>query len=247
MADRLRDQKRKQTHERILAAGLELFAERGYRATSAAEIAAAAGVTERTFFRHFPTKMDVFLTGFRHVSASARAAMASAPAPASPFEVVRAGLTGFGVELNEMLRIEPDRTRAIWGPELSRTMVEIVLSLEAAIVHELSRRYEVSPELVELRMIANASVGVLRATGRAQLINRPRRPMARTLTEGLDRLAPHFDAFDRVRPKLRCPPRNRPDVHRSKRQSRDLGTCCVTGTSALRHRPLPFPWNRRVG
>ena len=205
MADRLRDQKRKQTHERILAAGLELFAERGYRATSAAEIATAAGVTERTFFRHFPTKMDVFLTGFRHVSASARAAMASVPAHASPIEVVRAGLTGFGVELNEMLRIEPDRTRAIWGPELSRTMVEIVLSLESAIVHELSRRYGVSPELVELRMIANASVGVLRATGRAQLINRPRRPLSRTLTEGLNRLAPHFDAFDRVRPTTGLP------------------------------------------
>ena len=215
MADRLRDQKREQTHERIVAAGLRLFAEQGYRATSAAEIAAAAGVTERTFFRHFPTKMDVFLTGFRQVSASARAAMASAPADALPIEVVRAGLMGFGVELNDMLRIEPDRTRAIWGPELSRTMIEIVLSLEAAIVRELSHRYEVSPELVELRMIANASVGVLRATGRAQLINRPRRPLARTLTECLDRLAPHFDAFDCVRPGTALPseePPRRPQV-----------------------------------
>jgi len=199
MAERLRDQKREHTHQRIVAAGLRLFADQGYRATTTAQIAEVAGVTERTFFRHFPTKVDVFLAGFRQVSESARAAMASVPADARPIEVVRAGLTGFGVELNDMLRIEPDRSRAIWGPELSRTMIEIVLSLEAAIVRELSRRYDVSPELVELRMIANASVGVLRAAARAQLINRPRRPVARTLTEGLDRLTPHFDAFDRVR------------------------------------------------
>jgi AcrR family transcriptional regulator len=206
MADRLRDRKREQTHERILAAGLRLFAERGYGATSTAEIAAAAGVSERTFFRHFPTKIDVFVTEFRHVSENARAAMASAPADALPIEVVRAGLLGFAAEVDEMMRIEPDRTRAIWGPELSRTMLEIVLSLEAAIVRELSRRYDVSRELVELRIIANASVGVLRAAARAQLINRPRKPLARTLTEALDRVGPHFDAFDRVRRRTALSP-----------------------------------------
>ena len=36
-------------------AALELFRERGYDRTAAAEIASRAGVTERTFFRHFPT------------------------------------------------------------------------------------------------------------------------------------------------------------------------------------------------
>jgi AcrR family transcriptional regulator len=37
-------------------AALDLFSKRGYDATSVSDIAAAAGVTERTFFRHFPTK-----------------------------------------------------------------------------------------------------------------------------------------------------------------------------------------------
>lgn len=44
------------TRRRLLAAGLELFAERGYDATTVAQIAAAAGVTEMTFFRHFAGK-----------------------------------------------------------------------------------------------------------------------------------------------------------------------------------------------
>jgi AcrR family transcriptional regulator len=44
--------------ERILAAAIELFAERGYEA-STAEIAARAGVGEATLFRRFPTKEDL--------------------------------------------------------------------------------------------------------------------------------------------------------------------------------------------
>lgn len=45
----------------MLTAALELFADRGFEATTAAAIAQRAGVTEMTFFRHFPTKDSVLL------------------------------------------------------------------------------------------------------------------------------------------------------------------------------------------
>jgi AcrR family transcriptional regulator len=38
---------------------MELFAERGFSATTVPEIAEAAGLTTRTFFRHFADKRDV--------------------------------------------------------------------------------------------------------------------------------------------------------------------------------------------
>ena len=44
-------------------AALELYGERGYEETTAAEIAAKAGVTERTFFRHFADKREVLFDG----------------------------------------------------------------------------------------------------------------------------------------------------------------------------------------
>ncbi|WP_426516979.1 TetR/AcrR family transcriptional regulator [Diaminobutyricibacter sp. McL0618] len=53
--------KREQTRERLLASALELFRSEGYDATSVAEIARAAGVTEMTFFRYFPSKQSLLV------------------------------------------------------------------------------------------------------------------------------------------------------------------------------------------
>ncbi|WP_205791729.1 TetR/AcrR family transcriptional regulator [Microbacterium sulfonylureivorans] len=49
------------TRARLLAAALELVAAKGFESTTAGEIAARAGVSEMTFFRHFPTKAAVLV------------------------------------------------------------------------------------------------------------------------------------------------------------------------------------------
>lgn len=54
--------KRERTRERLTACALDLFEEHGFEATSVAQIARAAGVTEMTFFRHFGSKEQAVLT-----------------------------------------------------------------------------------------------------------------------------------------------------------------------------------------
>ena len=73
---------------RLQRAALELFRERGYDRTTAAEIAARAGVTERTFFRHFPDKREVLFDGAAILRAALAASIADAPDGLGPLDVL---------------------------------------------------------------------------------------------------------------------------------------------------------------
>ncbi|TKV56353.1 TetR family transcriptional regulator [Nakamurella flava] len=79
---------------RLRKAAVELFAEQGMEETTVADIAARAGVTERTFFRHFADKREVLFSPQDDFAAVFIEPMRQAPAGATPLQVVRAGLQG---------------------------------------------------------------------------------------------------------------------------------------------------------
>ncbi|MGV7440075.1 helix-turn-helix domain-containing protein, partial [Mycobacterium kansasii] len=72
-------------------AALDLFGEQGFERTAVAEIAARAGLTERTYFRHFADKREVLFWGEHLLRDTLVAAIADAP-ESSALEMVRAGL-----------------------------------------------------------------------------------------------------------------------------------------------------------
>lgn len=74
---------------RLRHAALELFAEHGFDQTTAAQIAARAGVTERTFFRHFPDKREVLFDGQAVLGTALTEAIGAAAAKLTPMEVMR--------------------------------------------------------------------------------------------------------------------------------------------------------------
>ncbi len=73
---------------RLQSAALELFCKRGYDRTTAAQIAARAGVTERTFFRHFADKREVLFDGEAKLRAALTASIADAPAGLGPLDTL---------------------------------------------------------------------------------------------------------------------------------------------------------------
>lgn len=73
---------------RLQQAALELFHERGYDRTTAAEIAARAGVTERTFFRYFGDKREVLFDGEAILREALTSVIAGMPSHMGPMEVL---------------------------------------------------------------------------------------------------------------------------------------------------------------
>ena len=79
---------REEVRKRLQWAALELFRERGYEETTAAEIAAKAGVTERTFFRHFPDKREVLFDGGAAFIEAVTVALRNAPKTLGPWDTL---------------------------------------------------------------------------------------------------------------------------------------------------------------
>ena len=80
------------SRSRLEEAALDLYAERGFERATVAEIAARAGVTERTFFRHFADKREVLFGGAGAFEALVVGHVHDAPADAAPMDAVAAGL-----------------------------------------------------------------------------------------------------------------------------------------------------------
>src|ERR1700722_15424577 len=87
---------------RLTKAAITLFDEQGYDATTVAEIAAAAGLTKRTFFRYFSDKREVLFNGSHELQERWIGGIESAPSQASPMAAVSAGL-------NEVAELFADR------------------------------------------------------------------------------------------------------------------------------------------
>src|SRR5450631_989755 len=73
---------------RLTEAALALFAERGYAKTTVGDIAARAGLTERTFFNYFTDKREVLFAGSEHFAKQIVDAARAAPKSEPPLDAV---------------------------------------------------------------------------------------------------------------------------------------------------------------
>jgi AcrR family transcriptional regulator len=78
--------------ERLQAAAMDLFIDRGFERTTTADIAQAVGLTERTFFRHFADKREVLFGGQDGLGQVFVEGVVAAPQGSSALELVAAGL-----------------------------------------------------------------------------------------------------------------------------------------------------------
>jgi AcrR family transcriptional regulator len=126
---------------RLQMAALELYRERGYDRTTTAEIAARAGVTERTFFRHFPDKREVLFDGEAVFHEALATAIAEAPGALGPMEVLLATFRSIEtmLEANRPFT-EPAQEVIARTPALQERQLAKTASTIAAVAAALQRR-----------------------------------------------------------------------------------------------------------
>lgn len=117
-------------------AALGLFAQDGFAEVTVEQIATAVGVTQRTFFRHFPTKEDVLFSEGDAIVANLSAAVQGAPKDARSSDVLLAALK------NLAATFEPDRAH-------HRSRASIIESDPALRERELLKRHQISQVIGE--------------------------------------------------------------------------------------------------
>jgi AcrR family transcriptional regulator len=130
---------------RLRKAAMELYADRGYDQTTVAEIAQRAGLTERTFFRHFADKREVLFSGSENLQEAIVGAVESAPASATAIEAVAAGIETAGDYINDRDYSRQRQAIIAANPTLQERELIKMAALAGAIAGALRKRGVAEP------------------------------------------------------------------------------------------------------
>jgi AcrR family transcriptional regulator len=146
---------------RLQESALALYSERGFDQTTAAQIADRAGLTERTFFRHFADKREVLFGGAALLQERIVAGVAGAQSSDGPFDAVSQGLDAAADMLGESRRdLALQRQEVIAAnPELRERELTKLADYAASVAAVLRQRGVREPQAT---MAAELGMTVLR-------------------------------------------------------------------------------------
>ena len=174
------------TRERLAKAALDLYGERGYEQTTVAEIAKSAGLTERTFFRHYADKREVLFSGAIELEQLFTRAVADAPPSAAPIDAMAAGLDAICAVFEERRDFARKRQAVISATAELRERELIKLASLAAALTATLRARGVPPSVASLT--AETCVAVFKVAFERWIVADETRPLARLARESLDEL-----------------------------------------------------------
>jgi AcrR family transcriptional regulator len=165
---------------------MELFLERGFEQTTVTEIAGRAGLTQRTFFRHFADKREVLFGGSGALQELLVSTLASAPESAAPIDAVAAALEAAAAGLQERREYSRQRQAIIAAnPELQERELIKLASLSAALADALRQRGVTDPAA---SLAAEAGIAVFRIAIERWQNDPGQRDLVQLMRESLDAL-----------------------------------------------------------
>ncbi|WP_225101788.1 TetR family transcriptional regulator [Streptomyces sp. CoH27] len=187
---------------RLEKAAMELYNDQGFDATTVAEIAARAGVTERTFYRHFADRREVLFPSDNPLPAVLADATATAPVSLSPLEVVTRALIEAVPVYEEREDLVRQRQAVIAAnPELQERELAKLAALAATLAQALR---EHGLDTTTAALAAEIGIAALKVAYERWVNDPDQRTLAQHIRETLDTAshlttpAEHVAATDNV-------------------------------------------------
>ena len=165
----LRERKKRRTRQALRQAAVRLFLERGFEATTIADITAAAEVAPRTFFSYYPTKEDVVLGDITQRFDRVRRALEQRPEGEPLLAAFRRAALEIAADLQAQEAPEDQRraARVILGtPAIQARIRDRMGQWEEELAAMIADERGAGPDDLDSHVVAAALVGLLRSTQR---------------------------------------------------------------------------------
>lgn len=153
-------QRRLSTHEALRRVALAGFARKGFTNVTVNELAHEAGVTERTFFRHFPTKEAVLFQDYETQLEWLAEALAQRPAGEPLFDAVAASVAAFPHDLEVVRQAAMARVELISAERVAGHLRVVQSSFAQVLTDFVKNRY---PQVPNLALVAEVTGAALAA------------------------------------------------------------------------------------
>jgi AcrR family transcriptional regulator len=171
---------------RLMQAAFALYGERGFEQTTVAVIAKRAGLTERTFFRHFADKREVLFAGADALRELLVSTVAKAPGSLAPMDAAAAGLEAAGALIQEGGELARERQAIIAASaELQERELIKLASLAAALAEALRERGVDEPAA---SLTAEAGIAVFKVAFERYVEETNQQDLPQLIRESLDEL-----------------------------------------------------------
>ena len=154
----LHQQRRQATHEALRRVALARFDRDGFAKVTVSQLATEAGVTERTFFRHFPTKEAVLFADYETHLGWLADSLARRPASESLFDAVLASVISFPHDLEVVRQAALLRAELIGGERAAGHLRVVQASFAAVLTEFVRSRYPDLPGIDLKAEIAGATL-----------------------------------------------------------------------------------------
>jgi AcrR family transcriptional regulator len=152
--------RRYKTREALRQAALNRFAKEGFGNVTVEQLAQEAGVTERTFFRHFPSKEAVLFQDYDTQLEWLADALAQRPRSEPLFDAVKASVESFPHDLEVVRQAALARAELITGEQIANHLRVVQSSFAVVLTDFIKKRY---PDVANIDLIADVAGATLAA------------------------------------------------------------------------------------